>query len=101
MRGVFDYANLNLMSKKISKIDSVTLYPIVLEEHDEGGYLASCPSFQGCRAEGDTIGEAIDTIRDVIKVHIEARKQFNEFIPAVEIPDKREIRFTLPVPVAH
>ena len=83
MRPKKQYAKLKVMIKKLTKIDSVTLYPIVLEEHDEGGYFALCPSFQGCRAEGETIGEAIDNIRDVIHGHIEIRKKFHEIIPLV------------------
>ena len=87
--------------KKSPKIDSVTLYPITVESHDEGGYFASCPVLQGCHAEGDTMGEAIDNVRDVIRLHIEARKKFREFIPSVELLQKSAIRFTLPVPVGN
>lgn len=80
--------------------DLVSLYPVLLESHREGGYFASCPIFQGCHAEGETIGKAIDNIRDVIRAHIEARKKFNEFIPSVELPDTAKIRLNLPVPVS-
>jgi predicted RNase H-like HicB family nuclease len=77
------------------------LYPITIEPHEEGGYFASCPLFQGCHAEGETFGEAIDSMRDVIHAHIEARKEFAEFIPSVEFPQTAEVRFTLPVPLNH
>lgn len=86
--------------KKQPKIDLIAMYPITVESHEEGGYFASCPTFQGCHAEGGSMGEAIDNIRDVIYVHIEARKKFHEFIPSVELPRGSGIRFTLPVPVA-
>lgn len=56
------------------------LYPVTVEPHTEGGYFAFCPLFQGCHAEGETFGKAIDNMRDVISVHIEARKQFAEFV---------------------
>lgn len=82
--------------KKNVKLD---LYPITVESHKEGGYFAFCPLFQGCHAEGETVGEAIDAIHDVIRVHIEARKKFSEFVPLLELPDSTKIRFTLPVPV--
>ena len=86
------------MNKKTSKID-ISLYPITLEQHKEGGYFASCPVFQGCHAEGKSIGEAIDNIRDVIHLHIEARKKFGEPTPSVNVPADTGIKFTLPVPV--
>jgi len=62
------------MKKQQQKLNSLILYPITIEPHEEGEYFASCPLFQGCHAEGETVGKAIDNIRDVIRVHIEARR---------------------------
>lgn len=87
------------MKRSQEKFDTVILYPITIETHEQGGYFASCPLFQGCHAEGSTVGKAIDNIRDVIRVHIEARKKFGESVPSVEIPDATKLRFTLPVPI--
>jgi len=44
--------------------------PLLVEVHslEEGGYLASCPDIQGCHAEGDTIGAAIDNLYSVARV---------------------------------
>ena len=39
-----------------------------IERLEEGGYLASCADVPGCHAEGRTIGEAIDNLRDVARV---------------------------------
>jgi len=84
--------------KRKTKFTGIGLYPVTIESHKEGGYLASCPVLQGCYAEGETVGEAIDNIRDVIRVHIEARKAFGEFVPSVELSPGTEFRFTLPLP---
>ena len=46
---------------------TISVYPVVIEPHEEGGYFAYCPLLQGCHAEGETYGEALDNIRDVIK----------------------------------
>ena len=60
------------MKKKSVKI---LLYPVTIKPCEEGGLLADCFSFQGCHAEGDTYSEVIENIEDVIKAHIEIRKQ--------------------------
>lgn len=54
---------------------------VVVIEKDEDGYYAFCPQLQGCYTQGDTFEEAIDNIRDAIKLHIEDRLASNEAIP--------------------
>ena len=49
-------------------------FPIEIQTLDEGGYLAICPIFQGCHAEGDTIAEAIENLEDVAKTLLELRR---------------------------
>lgn len=89
------------MRTKIRKTSRniMSLYPISIEQHTEGGYFASCPMLQGCHAEGETLGETIDNIQDVIRLHIEARHRFNGFVSTVELPRSNSIRFTLPMPI--
>ncbi len=82
------------MNKKIY------FFPITIEALDEGGFLATCPILQGCRAEGKSYGEAIENIQDVIKVHVEARKTHNEPLPEVSIPHKTNLRLSLPLPIS-
>lgn len=43
-----------------------TLFPIVVECMEEGGYYAECPLLQGCHVEGDTYIEVIENIQDAI-----------------------------------
>jgi len=42
--------------------------PVEIEILDEGGCLAICPSIPGCHAEGKSIGDALDNLRDVARV---------------------------------
>lgn len=74
-------------------------FSITIESLKEGGFLASCPVLQGCQAEGETYTEAIENIQDVIKVHLEARKEHGEIVPEVSIPEKTDLRLTLPLPI--
>ena len=42
--------------------------PVKIEALEEGGYLASCSDIAGCHAEGKTMGQALDNLRDVARV---------------------------------
>ncbi len=48
---------------------------IEIQPLEEGGYLAVWPPLQGCHAEGQTIAEAIDNLRDVTRVLLELRAE--------------------------
>ena len=50
---------------------NITL-PIVIEG-DADGYFVSCPALQGCYSQGDTYEEAVENIKDAIRLHIEDR----------------------------
>jgi len=44
---------------------------IVLEPSEEGGYTAYVPSLPGCISEGDTADEAMDNVREAVKLYLE------------------------------
>ncbi|MGH9557187.1 MAG: type II toxin-antitoxin system HicB family antitoxin [Terriglobales bacterium] len=46
--------------------------PIVVE-HDGDGYFVRCPALQGCYSQGETYEEALQNIRDAIRLHLEDR----------------------------
>lgn len=56
----------------------------VVIEKDSDGYYAFCPELQGCYAQGDRYEEAVDNIRDAIRLHVEDRLASGEDIPEVE-----------------
>ena len=53
-------------------------YRIIVEQDEDGVYIASCPALKGCYSQGDTIEEAVENIKDAIRLHIEARKIVGE-----------------------
>ena len=54
-------------------------FTVVLERDDEDGrYVAICPSLQGCYTEGETEAEALELIKEAIRLHIEARLERGE-----------------------
>ncbi|MBG1266681.1 type II toxin-antitoxin system HicB family antitoxin [Nostoc sp. WHI] len=44
---------------------------VVLEPSDEGGYTVFVPTLPGCISEGETIDEAVENIREAIKLYLE------------------------------
>jgi predicted RNase H-like HicB family nuclease len=54
--------------------------PIIVEG-DSDGYFVSCPTLQGCYSQGDTYEEAVENIRDAIRLHIDDRIANGEDIP--------------------
>lgn len=60
-------------------------YTIVIEQDEDGVYISSCPAIQGCHSQGDTYEEAVENLRDVIRLHIEARRELGEPIPCYAI----------------
>ncbi len=45
----------------------------IVIEADSDGYFVSCPSLQGCYSQGESYEEAIENIKDAIRLHIEDR----------------------------
>jgi predicted RNase H-like HicB family nuclease len=62
---------------------NITL-PIVIEG-DADGYFVSCPALQGCYSQGDTYEEAVENIKDAVRLHIEDRIADGEEIPQVSV----------------
>ncbi len=54
--------------------------PIVIEG-DADGYFVSCPALQGCYSQGDTYEEAVENIKDAIRLHVADRLADGEEIP--------------------
>jgi len=81
----------------VKKTTKIFLYPVVIESCEEGGFFADCPSLQGCHAQGETYAEVIENIEDVIKIHIEIRKENKEFVPSITVPAEKGININLPI----
>lgn len=60
------------------------VFPIVVES-DADGYYVSCPSLQGCYSQGETYEEALENIKDAIRLHVEDRIAAGEEIHEVSV----------------
>ena len=57
---------------------------VYLEPSEEGGYTVIVPSLPGCISEGDTREEAIENIKEAIKLYLEPVDDDVIIIPAAE-----------------
>ena len=47
---------------------------VIIEQDEDGVFVAECPALQGCYAQGETFEEAIKNVEDVIIMCIEELK---------------------------
>ena len=56
-------------------------FTVVIERDEDGAFIATVPALPGCHTAGDTEEEALELIKDAIRLHIEARLAAGEPIP--------------------
>ena len=60
-------------------------YKIILEREEDSSYHAFCPALPGCHTQGNTYEEALENIKDAIKLYVESLKAHREIIPIEEL----------------
>lgn len=56
----------------------------VVVERDKDGYFAFCPELQGCYTQEDSYEDALENIKDAIRLHVADRLSKSEEIPQIE-----------------
>jgi antitoxin HicB len=56
-------------------------YRVIIEQDEDGIFVAECPSLPGCVSQGRTREEALENIKDAIKGYLESLKKHNDPIP--------------------
>ena len=73
----------NLYRELMSNKSRVYRFLVVVEK-DRDGYYAFSPELQGCYSQGDSYEEAMENIRDAIRLHLEDRLESGEEVPQLE-----------------
>jgi len=64
-------------------------YSVVLkEDKDDGGYVAIVPQLPGCISDGDTKEEALENIKDAIRLYVESIMDETRKLHALAKKDK-------------
>ncbi|HGY55635.1 MAG TPA: type II toxin-antitoxin system HicB family antitoxin [Caldithrix abyssi] len=56
-------------------------YRVIIEQDEDGIFVAEVPSLPGCISQGKTRSEAVKNIHEAIEIYIESLKDHNEPIP--------------------
>ncbi len=51
------------------------IFNITIERDEDGVWITECPAIPGCVSQGETKDEAIENIKDAIKICLEVRAE--------------------------
>ncbi len=54
---------------------------VIIEQDEDGAFVAECPTLPGCISQGKTRAEAVNNIRDAITGYVQSLKKHGEPIP--------------------
>ena len=66
-------------------------FTVVVEQDEDGWFIASCPALKGCHSQGKTYKEAMKNIREAIELNVDVRRERNEPIPFEHAVEEVEI----------
>ena len=56
-------------------------YRVLIEQDEDGIFVAEVPSLPGCISQGNTRAEALSNVQEVIEGYLESPKAHDELIP--------------------
>ena len=56
-------------------------YRVLIEQDEDGMFMAQVPALPGCISQGKTRGEALKNIREAIEVYVESLQARDDPIP--------------------
>jgi predicted RNase H-like HicB family nuclease len=59
-------------------------YRVLIQQDEDGVFVAKCPSLPGCISQGKTREDALTNIKDAVRGYLESLKKHNEPLPSVE-----------------
>jgi predicted RNase H-like HicB family nuclease len=57
------------------------VFQVIIEQDEEGYYVAECPALKACYTQGKTYEEVMDNIKDVIALCLEDLKSRRKKVP--------------------
>jgi predicted RNase H-like HicB family nuclease len=53
------------------------VFNVTLDRDEDGVWIIECPSIPGCVSQGETMKEALENIKDALKLCLEVRPERN------------------------
>jgi predicted RNase H-like HicB family nuclease len=54
-------------------------YRVIVEQDEDGVFVASVPNIPGCHSQGDTYEESIKNIKEVINLCLDVANEFSDY----------------------
>ena len=71
-------------------------YRVLIEQDEDGVFVASAPSLQGCYTEGDTFEEAVNNIKEAMGLYLEDKME-----AAKELDEAKSKQFLVPITISY
>ncbi|HEC63036.1 MAG TPA: type II toxin-antitoxin system HicB family antitoxin [Candidatus Acetothermia bacterium] len=56
-------------------------YRVIIEQDEDGMFVAECPALPGCISQGKTRAEALEDIKDAVSGYLASLRKHDEPIP--------------------
>ena len=66
-------------------------YRVLIEQDEDGVFVAEVPSLPGCISQGQTRSEATENIKEAIALYLESLAAHNEAVPPSIIEELVEV----------
>jgi len=67
-------------------------YTVIVHSDTTGGYWVEVPALPGCASQGETVEEALENVKDAIKLYLEVLEE-----DGAQIPKDEEVVFSVTV----
>lgn len=67
-------------------------FKIIIEQDEDGYFVAECPNLPGCISQGKTLNEAKENIKEAVEGYLESLEKHNEPIPPSIYEDVIEVK---------
>jgi len=65
-------------------------FKVIIEQDEDGRFVASVPAVPGCYSEGKTYEEAIQSIKEALNLSLEEAKENEEYRNKITFPDSHK-----------
>jgi predicted RNase H-like HicB family nuclease len=72
---------INISLEGIQQGGFIMKYRVLIEQDEDGVFVAEVPSLPGCISQGETREEALKNIHEAIEVYLESLKAHDEPVP--------------------
>lgn len=80
-------------------------FKVIIEQDEDGIFIASVPAVPGCYSEGDTYEESLKNVKEALDLALEVAKDNPSYAKKINYPDPEKENFigivNLPIRLAY